>query len=54
VTPNAESLNKGDVFVLDRGNNILQLNTRASSGKEKFAAAEFVRNLVTRGAAKPR
>ena len=46
VTPTAESLNKGDVFILDRGTSILQLYTRASSGKEKLAAAEFVEKLI--------
>ena len=46
VSPTSESLNKGDVFVLDRGTSVLQFNTRASSGKEKFAAAEFTRKLI--------
>lgn len=46
VLPEASSLKKGDVFVLDLGTKVLQFNTKLSSGKEKFAAAEFVRNLV--------
>lgn len=42
----AQSLNKGDVFVLDLGNKILQYNTGGSSGKERFMAADFVRRIA--------
>lgn len=35
-----------DVFVLDKGREIWQYNTRLSSGKEKFKAAEFVREII--------
>ncbi|KAI0029857.1 fragmin60 [Vararia minispora EC-137] len=42
----ADSLAAGDVFVLDRGTEVWQFNTRASVGKEKFRAAEFVQALV--------
>ncbi|KAF9262861.1 fragmin60 [Marasmius fiardii PR-910] len=46
VAPVAANLRKGDVFVLDKGSKVLQFNTKASVGKEKFKAAEFVQNLV--------
>ncbi|KAJ3729218.1 fragmin60 [Lentinula raphanica] len=36
---------EGDVFVMDRGTKVWQLNTKESAGKEKFRAAEFVRSL---------
>lgn len=36
----------GDVYVLDRGVEIWQLNTTGAVGKEKFKAAEFCRNLA--------
>ncbi|KAJ3765583.1 fragmin60 [Lentinula raphanica] len=39
------SLVEGDVFVMDRGTKVWQLNTKESAGKEKFRAAEFVRSL---------
>ncbi|KAI0059579.1 fragmin60 [Artomyces pyxidatus] len=42
----ARSLAEGDVFVLDKGTEVWQLNTKASVGKEKFRAAEFVQSLV--------
>ena len=35
-----------DVFVLDKGREIWQWNSRLSSGKEKFKAAEFVRTII--------
>ncbi|XP_006462498.1 hypothetical protein AGABI2DRAFT_186399 [Agaricus bisporus var. bisporus H97] len=46
VPAEASSLIQGDVYVLDKGSRILQLNTRNSVGQERFKAAEFVRNLV--------
>ncbi|KAJ8080240.1 hypothetical protein PM082_017070 [Marasmius tenuissimus] len=46
VAPEASNLVKGDVFVLDKGSKVLQFNTKASVGKEKFKAAEFVKSLV--------
>lgn len=46
VTPEPSSLIKGDVFVLDLGERVLQFNTKESSGKERFFAAEFVKNIV--------
>jgi len=46
VTPEPSSLTKGDVFVLDLGERILQFNTSESSGKERFFAAEFVQSIV--------
>jgi len=42
----ADSLVEGDVYVLDKGSEILQLNTRISAGQEKFKAAEFVQSIV--------
>lgn len=46
VPAEASSLIQGDVYVLDKGSRILQLNTRNSAGQERFKAAEFVRNLA--------
>lgn len=42
----AASLHEGDVYVLDKGTKIWQLNTRTSAGKERFKAAEFVRSIA--------
>ncbi|KAJ3156871.1 hypothetical protein HDU86_003406 [Geranomyces michiganensis] len=39
------SLNSGDVFVLDLGDEIIQWNGSGSSGMEKNKAAEYVRKL---------
>ena len=47
VRPEAASLVEGDVFVLDKGVEVWQLNTKASVGKEKFKAAEFVQSVVS-------
>lgn len=46
VPATAESLIAGDVYVLDKGPNILQFNTKGSVGQERFKAAEFVQSLV--------
>lgn len=46
VPADVQSLNKGDVFVLDLGSRVLQYNTRESSGKERFLAADFVRGIT--------
>lgn len=35
-----------DVFVLDKGREVWQWNSKKSSGKEKFKAAEFVRIII--------
>ena len=42
-----DSLVAGDVYVLDKGIDILQLNTKKSVGKERFKAAEFVQSIVS-------
>jgi len=47
VPPEAASLVQGDVFVLDKGTKIMQLNTKSSVGKEKFKAAEFVQLVIS-------
>ena len=46
VAATPTSLEQGDVFVLDQGSKIWQLNTRGAVGKEKFKAAEFVQGIV--------
>ncbi len=46
VAAAASSLVEGDVYVLDKGAEVWQFNTKESAGKEKFKAAEFVRSLV--------
>lgn len=40
------SLVEGDVFVLDKGRQVWQFNTKTSIGQEKFKAAEFVQSLA--------
>lgn len=35
-----------DVFVLDKGTEVWQYNSKKSSGKEKFKAADFVRQII--------
>jgi gelsolin len=42
----ASSLVEGDVYVLDQGLKIMQLNTVKSAGQERYKAAEFVRSLA--------
>ncbi|KAJ2927491.1 hypothetical protein H1R20_g9607, partial [Candolleomyces eurysporus] len=46
VEPVAASLIAGDAYVLDKGAEVWQLNTKESVGQEKFKAAEFVQSLV--------
>lgn len=46
VVWDASSLVEGDVFVIDKGTEVWQLNTKASAGKEKYRAAEFAQSLV--------
>ncbi|KAF8524963.1 fragmin60 [Gautieria morchelliformis] len=36
----------GDVLVLDKGSALWQFNRKGSAGKERFKAAEFVRNIM--------
>ncbi|RDB14690.1 Severin [Hypsizygus marmoreus] len=47
VKVEAASLVEGDVYVLDKGEEILQFNTKQSVGQEKFRAAEFVHSLAS-------
>ncbi|EKM51571.1 uncharacterized protein PHACADRAFT_212211 [Phanerochaete carnosa HHB-10118-sp] len=47
VPPESPSLVPGDVYVLDMGNKVWQLNTKGSVGKERFKAAEFDHSLAT-------
>ncbi|CDO77148.1 hypothetical protein BN946_scf184657.g23 [Trametes cinnabarina] len=46
VPVEAASVTQGDVYVLDMGERVWQFNTRQSTGKVRFKAAEFVHNLV--------
>ncbi|KIY62759.1 fragmin60 [Cylindrobasidium torrendii FP15055 ss-10] len=46
VPAEAKSLIQGDVYVFDKGEKVLQLNTKESVGKERFKAAEFVRSII--------
>lgn len=41
-----ESLNSGDVFILDAGLKIYQFNGEKASGQEKHKAMEFCSNLA--------
>ncbi|KAI8921058.1 hypothetical protein DFJ77DRAFT_523237 [Powellomyces hirtus] len=45
VEAKVDSLNSGDVFVLDLGKEIIQWNGSGASGMEKNKAAEYVRKL---------
>ncbi len=42
----ATAIEAGDVYILDKGREILQLNTTGSVGREKFKAAEFAGELA--------
>lgn len=46
VAPVAASLIAGDAYVLDKGTEVWQLNTKESAGQEKYKAAEFAQSLV--------
>jgi gelsolin len=46
VPAEGTSLVRGDVFVLDKGNQVWQYNTKASAGQERYKAAEFVQSLI--------
>ncbi|RKO89939.1 hypothetical protein BDK51DRAFT_36402 [Blyttiomyces helicus] len=45
VAISSQSINSGDVFILDTGRSILQLNGKTSTGMERARAAEFSRKL---------
>ncbi|KAG7445801.1 actin depolymerizing protein [Guyanagaster necrorhizus] len=53
VPARSSSLIQGDVYVLDMGTKVWQFNTKDSAGKEKFRAAEFVRNIVDKRDGQP-
>ncbi|KAK0464332.1 fragmin60 [Desarmillaria tabescens] len=53
VPAHSSSLIKGDVYVLDKGTKVWQFNTKDSAGKERFRAAEFVRNIVDKRGGQP-
>ncbi|KAF5319899.1 hypothetical protein D9611_010995 [Ephemerocybe angulata] len=46
VDPIAKSLVAGDAYVLDKGFEVWQLNTKQSAGQEKYKAAEFAQSLA--------
>ncbi|KAJ3514220.1 hypothetical protein NMY22_g14813 [Coprinellus aureogranulatus] len=46
VEPISASLVAGDAYVLDKGTEVWQLNTKQSVGQEKYKAAEFAQSLV--------
>lgn len=46
VPAQGTSVVQGDVYVLDMGDRVWQFNTRASVGRERFKAAEFVQSLI--------
>ncbi|TFK24378.1 fragmin60 [Coprinopsis marcescibilis] len=46
VPAEAASLVAGDTYVLDRGEEVWQLNTTESAGQERYKAAEFVQSLI--------
>jgi gelsolin len=46
VPPEAESLVRGDAYVLDKGTKVMQFNSSGSAPQEKFKAAEFVQELL--------
>lgn len=47
VPAEASSLVAGDAYVLDKGKEIWQFNTKTSAGMEKFKAGELVQSLVS-------
>ncbi|KAI9058252.1 fragmin60 [Trametes sanguinea] len=47
VPADGSSVAQGDVYVLDMGDRVWQFNTRGSTGKVRFKAAEFVQSLVS-------
>ncbi|KAI0081532.1 actin regulatory protein [Panus rudis PR-1116 ss-1] len=53
VPLDGSSLIPGDAYVLDMGTKVWQLNTKGSVGKERFKAAEFVRQLVEERGSSP-
>ena len=46
VPAEGSSVVQGDAYVLDMGKHVWQFNAKGSVGKERFRAAEFVRELV--------
>lgn len=48
VKANAASVHngEGDVLVLDKGSHVWQFNRKGSAGKERFRAAEFVKEII--------
>ncbi|KAG6840542.1 hypothetical protein C0991_005902 [Blastosporella zonata] len=46
VAPDASSLVRADVYLLDLGNKVWQFNSAGSVGREKFRAAEFARGIA--------
>lgn len=53
VAFSTDSLNSGDVFVLDAGLDIFQMNGREAGAMEKAKAAELTRNLDSERGGKP-
>ena len=53
VSSHQNSLVAGDVYVLDKGDTILQLNSRKSAGQERYRAAEFAQSIVQERQGKP-
>jgi len=49
-----DSLNNGDVFVLDKGLNIYQWNGNKANGVEKYKAMEFTSSLKSERFGKPK
>ena len=46
VPAEATSLVEGDVFVLDKGTQLWQFNTKTCAGKERFEARQFVEKIA--------
>ncbi|KAH6911568.1 fragmin60, partial [Coprinopsis sp. MPI-PUGE-AT-0042] len=46
VPPSATSLVAGEAYILDKGDQIWQLNTASSAGQERYKAAEFAQSLI--------
>ena len=53
VTFHQNNLVVGDVYILDKGDSILQLNSRNSAGQERYRAAEFAQRIMQERQGKP-
>jgi hypothetical protein len=46
LPPSPTSLVAGEAYILDKGDQVWQLNTTSSAGQERYKAAEFAQSLI--------